>query len=326
MSDPRPAERANQHATTLDVSIVFATRDRADQLRQTLAAYEALDTQDLRWELVVVDNASQDATANVLQAAAARLPLITLHVVEGGQNRARNAAMGRLRGALVIFTDDDVIPDRNCLQAYVGAAARWPTDVIFGARIEPRFPAGTPSWMSSPAFEFGTTAFARYTPRTDEGPVNTHPYGPSFAVRAHALAGRRFPENLGPQSGAYAMGGEGAFLRSIAARTHRYIHVPTARVEHIVRPEQISDAWLSQRAQNKGRGQVYLPSRRKPASFRIQGISLKLLLSLARAFARYQAARLLSSRRRRIERAITYQLRLGRVIELRRRHLARDRS
>jgi|GEM_PF-683298 len=322
MSKQSPPGNAPDHASaTLDASIIFATRDRAAQLHRTLAAYEALDTQGLRWELLVIDNASKDETPAVLQAATAHLPLTTLYVAEGGQNRARNAALEYLRGELVIFTDDDVIPDRNCLQAYVAAAARWPDEVIFGARIEPLFPPGTPDWMGNAAFQFGTTAFARYAPRIDEGVVKTHPYGPSFAVRSRALPGHRFPENLGPQAGSYAMGGEAAFLRGIAARGHRYIHVPSAHVQHVVRPEQICDGWLLQRARNKGRGQVYLPSRRKPASVHIQGVPLKLMLSVGRACARYHAARLFGSRRRRIEYAITYQLRLGHAIELRQKHI-----
>jgi len=321
MSEPTPPEMSPEPASkALDLSIVFATRDRATQLRQTLAAYEVLDTHDLSWEIVVIDNDSRDDTATVLQAASTYLPLVTLHVAAGGQNRARNAALGCLRGDLVIFTDDDVIPDAQCLNAYTAAAARWPHDVIFGARIDPAFPAGTPDWMRSDAFDFGTTAFARYAPRSDEGPVKTHPYGPSFALRRCALPGHYFPENLGPQSGGYAMGGEAAFLSQIAAAGHRYIHVPTARVQHVVRPEQIGKDWLLQRAQNKGRGQVYLPSRRQSSYLSYRGVSLKLRLSLARAFARYYAADLFLSHRRCIERGITYQLRLGRVLELQRLH------
>lgn len=308
--------RHGAHAP-LDVSVVFATRDRADQLERTLSAYEALDTTGLAWELVIIDNNSNDRTAEVIRAASAQLPIIPLFVEAGGQNRARNVAMDRLRGDLVVFTDDDVIPEGNCLQAYIAAAARWPNDVIFGARIEPDFPQGTPAWLASPAFAFGTTAFARYAPRTDEGPVETHPYGPSFAVRRQALTGHRFPENLGPQAGGYAMGGEAAFLRGIARAGHRYIYVPSAQVAHVVRPEQIDDAWLLQRAQNKGRGQVHLPSSRRPTHIHVRGVSLKLLLSVARAWIRYHTARLFLSRQRRVERAITYQLRLGRVIELR---------
>lgn len=312
-SDDRPAHGC-------DVSVLFATCGRAGQLRQTLAAYERLDTRDLTWELIVVDNASADETPQVLAAAHERLPLRTLYVAEGGQNRARNRALDDVHGALVIFTDDDVIPDPQCLKAYVNAAGRWPNDVIFGARIAPRFPSGTPEWMTSSDFDFSSTAFARYAPREDEGPVATHPYGPSFAVRANALAGRRFPEHLGPQAGSYAMGGEGAFLREIAANGHRYIHVPAARVEHIVRVEQIEPGWLLARARKKGRGQAWLPTNKKPRRLFVGGVSVKLLLAVARAWCRYRLAGLLRSPRERLNRGIVFELRLGQALEQRRKH------
>lgn len=321
MSETSPLKNTDGRTQNhLDASIVFATRDRAHQLRQTLTAYESLDTQGIAWELIVIDNASRDETATVLEQAASRLPLTQLFVAEGGQNRARNQALDCIRGALVVFTDDDVIPQPDCLKAYIAAAHRWPGDVIFGARVEPRFPTQTPDWMRSPEFEFGTTAFARYHPSSLEEPVSRHPYGPSFAIRQTALTGRRFPEHLGPQSGAYAMGGEGYFLRNIAAEGHRYIYVPSAQVEHIVRQEQVEEAWLLKRAHNKGRGQVHLPSQKKPRKLFWGGVPIKLYFATGRAFLRYQVARLFARKEQQIKNGITYQLRLGQIVELRTQH------
>lgn len=300
----------------LDVSVVFATRDRAEQLEQSLAAYQELDTQGLTWELIVVDNNSTDHTKLVLETAAATLPLTHLSVEAGGQNRARNVAIRRLRGKLVVFTDDDVIPNPQCLQAYAAAAARWPDDVIFGARIEPRFPHDTPDWMRSENFTFGSTAFARYHPADIEGYVERHPYGPSFALRQTTLRNRRFPEHLGPQDGAYPTGGEGYFLRGIAVKGYRYVYVPNARVEHIVRREQIGERWLLQRARNKGRGQIYLPSNKRPRYIHIAGVSLRLYLAALRGWIRYRLARFSASSERRIKPGIKYELRRGQIEEL----------
>lgn len=299
----------------LDVSILFATRDRADQLRETLAAYKALDTQGLTWELIVVNNDSSDATSVILQQAKQTLPLTVLHVTAGGQNRARNHAVDRVRGALVVFTDDDVIPEPDCIKAYHAAAARWPDDAIFGARITPRFPPDTPPWLTRPDFTFSSTAFARYAPRDDEGPVKTHPYGPSFALRRAGVIGRRFPEHLGPQAGSYAMGGEAAYLGSLAREGYRYIYVPAAQVWHVVRPEQTDASWLFRRARNKGRGQVYLPSDKKPRRLYVRGVPLKLLLAVGRAWLRTNLARWFAPHERYIDAGITYELRFGQLLE-----------
>lgn len=310
----------NEVTSDLDLSVVFATRDRAGQLRATLQRYCEWDTRDIAWELIVVDNASTDETAQVLDDMASSLPLTRLYVPEPGQNRARNQALDRLRGRFVLFTDDDVLPAIDCARAYLAATRRWPRDSIFGARIEPRFPLGTPDWMQSPDFEFSTTAFARYKPSEHEGHVRRHPYGPSFLVRRAAIGDLRFPAHLGPQQGSYAMGGEGDFLRRLAARGHAYVHVPDAYVEHVVRDEQVEPGWLLRRANKKGRGQVYLPSSKKPRRLHVFGVSVRLWLATARAWLRFRLiAPLFATPRQRLEQGIVYQLRRGQIQETLRR-------
>lgn len=300
----------------LDASIVFATRDRSPQLRRTLDAYRELDTEGISWELIVIDNNSQDDTNDVLESAAASLPLTHLFVSEPGQNRARNIALEKLCSDLVVFTDDDALPDPGCLSAYIGAAQRWPDEAIFGARIDPDFPPDTPEWLKDPGFKYASTMFGHYAPSATEGPVKRHPYGPSFAVRRSALAGHRFDEHLGPQPGAYAMGGEGDFLRRLAGDRYQFIHVPDARVRHVVRPNQVTPEWLFARARKKGHGQQYMPSSRKKTRIHIRGIPLKWLTALLRSWLRYQLSYVAGKRRRYIHERIQFELRYGQILEL----------
>lgn len=299
----------------LDASIVFATRDRSPQLKRTLDAYLELDIEGISWELIVIDNNSQDDTDKVLAEAAASLPLTHLFVSEPGQNRARNIALERLCGDLVIFTDDDALPDPGCLRAYIDAARRWPDEIIFGARIDPDFPPDTPEWLKDPEFKYSSTMFGHYAPSTTEGPVKRHPYGPSFAVRRSALKARRFDEDLGPQPGAYAVGGEGDFLRRLAGDRYQFIHVPDARVRHVVRPSQVTPAWLFARARKKGRGQVYMPSSSKPPRLHVRGMPLRLLASLARSWVRCQLLRVLPMREPYTRHRIQFELRYGQACE-----------
>lgn len=311
--------REQEHTNTqspVDISVIMATLNRDEHLRRTLDAYRSLDTTGIRWELIVVDNNSTDNTAGVLDAFVSRLPLKRLFVAEGGKNRALNEALSIIGGALVIFTDDDALPDPHCFQAYLAAAQRWPTEAIFGARIEPRFPDNTRAWIRDPEFRFATTAFARYAPAAAEERVSRHPYGPSFAVRRYALANHRFATHLGPQSGAYAMGGESHFLRALQRDGWAYVYVPSARVEHVIRPDQITPQWLLQRANKKGRGQVYLPSDKTPRRLLWRGVSIRLWLAAARAGLRYLAARAVLEPKVYTGFGIRYQLRRGQIQEL----------
>lgn len=304
-----------QLAETVDFSCLFATRDRCDQLRETLDHYLALNTDGLTWELIVVDNGSTDDTPQVLRQYAEDLPLVALRHGAPGQNRARNQALSCAHGRFFLFTDDDVLPPSDLLQGYLAGARRWPEDGIFGARVVPRFPPGVPDWIRDPNFAFGATAYARYHPSETEGYVEHHPYGPSFCVRRDALGDDRFSETLGPQPGSYTMGGEGALMRQLRARGWLYVYLPGVVVEHVVRNDQLSVDWLISRAYKKGRSQAHLPSDKKPRRLFWRGVPVKLWLATARSWLRYQILRRWIPERRRAHLGIRYALRRGELAE-----------
>lgn len=103
----------------VDLSVVVATRNRAALLPACLDALGRQCT-DARFEVVVVDNGSADATADVVERHALRDPRVRLvaeHVV--GLSRAKNAGIACARGDLVLFTDDDVVLPDGWIAAYV---------------------------------------------------------------------------------------------------------------------------------------------------------------------------------------------------------------
>jgi hypothetical protein len=95
----------------LDVSVVIAARDAAGTLPQQLGALAAQRTA-CRWEVLVADNGSTDATVEVARAYADRVP--GLRVLDASARRgagpARNVAAVQARGAVLLFCDaDDVV-------------------------------------------------------------------------------------------------------------------------------------------------------------------------------------------------------------------------
>jgi glycosyltransferase involved in cell wall biosynthesis len=238
----------------VDATVIFATRDRSGLLAQTLAQLER-QTGDAGWELIVVDNGSSDDTPRVLADAAGRLPLRVLHEPSPGKNRALNQALAVARGDLLIFTDDDVIAEPDWISQMVGAARRWPEAAIFGGRVLLSFPPGTPRWLQEPLH--GAMNFARYAPPYPEGATTYLPNGPNFAVRAAALGGLRYREDIGPQAGmAYAMGSETELIVRLRAQGAVMVYVPSATVHHVVQEHQLNDHYLLGRSYRLGRGQV----------------------------------------------------------------------
>jgi hypothetical protein len=90
---------------------VVCTRDRASRLAITLEYYERLQFAN-PWELVVVINASTDATLDVVERfrSETRLRILVLHEPRPGLCTARNAGWQASHGEIVVFADDDCYP------------------------------------------------------------------------------------------------------------------------------------------------------------------------------------------------------------------------
>jgi glycosyltransferase involved in cell wall biosynthesis len=132
------------------LSVVVATYNRAHLLQGTLEALAAQDVPDsLRWEIVVVDNNSQDTTGQVVAAfrAAARIPVRYVFEPDQGLSRARNRGITEATGAIIAFTDDDVLAAPDWIAQIAAALDRWRAHGV-GGRILPRWEATPPRWLT----------------------------------------------------------------------------------------------------------------------------------------------------------------------------------
>src|SRR3954464_6564488 len=133
------------------VSIVIATHNRSALLAQTLEALAGQRWPRGRFEIIVADNRSTDDTRQVVESAAARraAPSIRyLYVAEPGKSHAVNAALRLAVGDLLVFTDDDVLPEPGWIEALAGSLVATGADFAAG-RILPRWEAAPPAWMST---------------------------------------------------------------------------------------------------------------------------------------------------------------------------------
>ena len=99
-------------------SFVIPAHDEAALLGDTLAALQAAaDRLQLDYEVVVVDDASTDDTADIARRAGARV----LQVSHRHIAATRNAGAGIATGARLAFVDADTRVDASVLSAAVGA-------------------------------------------------------------------------------------------------------------------------------------------------------------------------------------------------------------
>jgi glycosyltransferase involved in cell wall biosynthesis len=114
------------------VSVIVPARDAAATLGATLRALQAQDL-DARFEVLVVDDGSRDATAQIAQdAQAAGAPVRLLRMEHSaGAGSVRNHGAAAARGAVLAFTDADCMPAPGWLRA--GLRALEGGDLVQGA-------------------------------------------------------------------------------------------------------------------------------------------------------------------------------------------------
>jgi GT2 family glycosyltransferase len=104
---------------SVDVGIVVATRNRAGYLVDCL---ESLAIQETRasYEVVVVDNGSEDATEGLLHRWCREHTNFRALREEGGfgKSKALNAGCRSTSASLVLITDDDALADSHWVEAY----------------------------------------------------------------------------------------------------------------------------------------------------------------------------------------------------------------
>ena len=136
------------------VSVIMSTRNRVHYLPDALKSLAAQDC-DAPFEVIVIDNASTDNTATLLEAwcrldtrfRTAREPRL-------GLSRGKNAGIRMARAPLLLFTDDDMRVEPHWVASYLNLFARRQDALILsGGPIVPMpHDLGKwPEWFDEPA-------------------------------------------------------------------------------------------------------------------------------------------------------------------------------
>lgn len=230
------------------ISVIIATRDRADLLATLLEALITQEWPGRPFEIVVVDNASVDGTPAVVEDVArrSRVPVVYITEMKPGKSHALNTAITRAQGDLLVFTDDDVIPSSTWLAGYVRAFDETGADYAVG-RILPLWEAPRPRWMSS-AF-YGALAVpdggTERLPLSKGVHEEIMPLGGNMAVRRHVLdrVGGWNPD-LGKLQGTLRTGEDHEFALKMLSAGFKGVYEPDACVQHRVPADRLRLAYF----------------------------------------------------------------------------------
>jgi glycosyltransferase involved in cell wall biosynthesis len=234
------------------LTVLMATYNGARTLPDVLTAYCHLESPEEGWKLVIIDNGSTDQTKEIISSFSQRLPLTYRHESRRGKSVALNTGLSSVSGDLVVFTDDDVLPQPNWLRQICSTADSQLSFSIFGGPILPKWEFPPEDWILewvplSPMFAILYPA--------KEGPIDPRlVFGPNMTIRADVFHnGNRFDETLGPKGSHYAMGEETEFNVRLAKAGFKAWHCQEAVVYHMIRAFQMTQDWVLDRAIHYGR-------------------------------------------------------------------------
>jgi len=243
-------------------SIIIITRNRAGIIANVLGTIKSLQFPAGQFELIVVDNGSNDGTQTVVRNEMAAKGINWMLVEEGvpGMCRARNAGIARATGTWVAFLDDDALVNPDWLDAYSNAIDRYPDAAALGgpATLDHRLPR--PWWWCS-KFDLSMSC-------QDYGEVlipytgSIHPYGVNMVFNRQILE-RYNGFDVSLDAVIPGLGDETDLFFRMKQNGESLIYVPQARVIHSVLPDRLQWGAFSKRCIHIGRTLAYLNARRR---------------------------------------------------------------
>lgn len=221
----------------MKITVILCTYNRCQSLARALesAAAQTLPDSD-QWDVLVVDNNSEDQTREVVEDFCRRFPGRFSYLFEPkrGKSNALNAGICQARGDVLAFMDDDVIAEPMWLRnltvsfhdgAYAGAGGR-----VF---LDPSF--SPPPWLGLEEPYNLSGVLAQFDLGDKAGELETPPYGTSMAFRKEMFRKYgSFRTDLGPCPGSEIRSEDTEFGRRLLTAGERLRYEPSAVVYHPV--------------------------------------------------------------------------------------------
>ncbi len=269
----------------MDATVIVCTYNRADSLRETLAALQAQQAPaTVQWDAIVVDNNSKDHTRAVVEEAQRKWPSLRYeHESQQGLSHARNHGIACARGEVILFTDDDVLPEPDWLTTTLTGLDMHQADAC-GGYIAPVWETSPPDWLTERFYGF----LAVRTDRADDYVINDEgqaPFGANMAFRRSVFEKvGTFDTRRGRQGNVLAGGEDIELFERILAAGIRAVFLGRSRVHHKVESYRCTKRYLRRWRYQSSRNLAL--TKGITGNRRILNIPLYLFPQLARATVR----------------------------------------
>jgi len=269
----------------LDASIVVCTYNRAASLTETLYALKALKDDSVDgWEVIVVDNNSSDDTRKVVEDLASSWPRLTYAFEpEQGLSHARNHGIRIARGEVILFTDDDVLPEPDWMEKTLEGMRHHGADAC-GGYVAPIWETEPPEWLTERFHGF----LAIRADRTDDYRITDPrqaPFGANMAVMKKVFDDvGLFDTERGRKGKVLASGEDGELFERILAAGHPVWFLGSAKVHHKVEAFRLTKSYIRKWRYQTSRNLAL--AKGAAGGRRLAGIPLYMYPQLLRAVGR----------------------------------------
>ena len=219
----------------MDASIIVCTYNRCESLDDSLnAIIRQITEPDYEWELIVVDNNSTDSTKTIVEKFSRLTPSVK-YIFEANQGLsfARNTGVKAAVGELILFTDDDVLPEEDWLQNVLSGVDKYGADAV-GGYIAPIWEEPPPSWLTDKFHGF----LAVRMERTDDYQIDSSsqaPFGANMGIKRKLFDEVGFFDTeRGRKGNVLASGEDGEMFERLLSAGAKVMFIGNARVHHKV--------------------------------------------------------------------------------------------
>lgn len=235
----------------MDFSVIICTYNRAGNLPVCLGKLaEQQGVEGIEWEVLVVDNNSNDDTRGKVEKLAHELPITLRYLFEPeqGLNYARNLGAREARGRYFCYVDDDILVSPRWLAGLYRALADNDADAA-GSCIHLDERIVLPKWIQPDMYGFLGYQDYGPTPFQMDG-LKQYPFGGNMAFNRRVLdmIGQFNPKlgrkGSGRKRGELFKGAETDYFHRLAAAGGRIFYTPDAVVQHQIQPFQMEKRYF----------------------------------------------------------------------------------
>lgn len=267
----------------MGITVVLCTYNRAQSLQSALKSVAAsVLPESVEWEILIVDNNSNDQTRTVAQEFCNRYPGRFRYLFEAqqGKSYALNAGIHEARGNVLAFMDDDVTVQPSWLQNLTAALQNeeW---AGAGGRVVPEWNCSPPRWLSVESrHAFGP--LVGFDPSPKPGQLKEAPIGANMAFRREMFEKYGgFRTDLGPRAAKYGTNEDSEFGDRLLSAGERLRYEPSALVYHPVPRNRIEKQYFLRWWFHKGQGSIRQYGVRPGTRYYVRGIPLFLFRNLS---------------------------------------------